>query len=214
MKKALITVVLLVLATFAFAQEYIILCSGSDRGSITILKENNGRVVVNPSLTQGLVTIDSTMCSLLPLGIDFAISVTVQDIIIDGNTSTITYTFGAATRIVVEGNTTTTTYSNGEWEKKVVEGNTTTITYSRHGWDRIIVNGNTTTITHAGGTVDRIVVNGNTTTTTYSNGEWERKVVEGNTTTKTYSSGNWSKKVVNIQGNTIYIHQEGGRPLR
>jgi TolB-like protein len=190
--------------------EYTITCGGDAKGFITIQQEKSGRIVITPRITEGngSVFIDNAICPLLPPGDDgFYIDKGTKSIIIDGNTTTVTWSDGWY-KTVVDGNTKTVTRSVGSWDKTVVDGNTTTVTSSNGYWYKTVVDGNTTTVTWSDGSWSKTVVDGNTKTVTSSDGFWSITVVDGNTTTLTNSYG-WSfKTIVNKQGNTVSIHTE------
>jgi hypothetical protein len=246
MKKYLLLVFALALAGGIFAQEYTgytIHYSGNViQGTITITKEPGGEVVIRTPVmklwdgndcSQGIgdsifvsPVVDSYLCPLLPRGKYFDVAPD-RVVVIDRDTTRLTYASGGWWAEVIEGNTTTTRWSDGSWEKTVVDGNTTTRTKSSGGRFTTVVDGNTTTETDENGiTWKKTVVNGNMTTTTWSHGSWEKIVVDGNTTTamwengktemrtvagntvtrtSTYSNGSGRKEVATKQGNNIYV---------
>jgi hypothetical protein len=191
MKRVLIVVVLLVLTVFAFAQEYTLRYSGDVEGSITIQKENGGRIVITSKLSKGITPVNNAICPLVPPGEEFDIgNAYLQSVIIDGNTRTITQSHGGWVKTVVDGNTTTWTTSDGYWEKNVVDGNMITVTRSDGSSYEISVEDYS-----ADEPPSRITTAGAQT------------VVNGNTTTITLPYG--GKIVATRQGNTITIHQVG-----
>jgi hypothetical protein len=194
MKRALIVVVLLVLTVFAFAEEYTLRYSGDVEGSITVQKENSGRLVVTSKLSKGITPINNAICPLVPPGEEFDIgNAYLQSVIIDGNTRTITLSHGGWEKTVVDGNTTTRTTSDGSWTKSVVSGNMITVTNSNGSSYEISVEESAEIAEHFG----RRTTAG------------AKTLVDGNTTTITLPYG--GKIVATRQGNTITIHQVGVR---
>ena len=192
MKRALIVIVLLVLTVFAFAQEYTLRYSGDVEGSITVLKENSGRIIITSNLSKGVTPVNSEICPLIPPGEEFDIgSAYLQSVIIDGNTRTLTQSHGGWEKTVVDGNTTTVTRSDGQWTKTVIDGNIVTTTLSNGNSYETSLEEHTSMI----GFFIRKATAGAET------------VVNGNTTTITFRHG--GKIVAERQGNTITIHQTG-----
>jgi hypothetical protein len=162
MKKILFLSFILYVAAFipVFGQEeYTLLCSGDDRGTVTIHRNREGKITITGRIAGagprmiGTVEINHAICPLIPMGQTFNFMGNSRSIIIDGNTTTITKLDGSWQRRVVNGNTTAITYSNGSWERKVVNGNTTTITYSFGVWSKTVVDkqGHTIYITTTSG---------------------------------------------------------------
>jgi hypothetical protein len=248
MKYVLISLILCVAVSMAvFAQEeYTLIYRGDVQGTVAIRRDSNGKITITPSLPNVYSGeyLDNSLCPLIPILPEWvdnpvvnsttnrlSISVYTASIVIDGNTTIVTYPDGSWTKIViqgntrtetrlnsswwkrtiVEGNTVTETISNGQWNKTVVEGDTTTMTYSSGSWYKWVVEGNTTTHTNSYGEMFRTVVDGNTTTDTDKNGNWEKWVVNGDTKTTTWSNGNWAKTVIDRQGHTIFITKTSGK---
>ncbi|GHV12165.1 hypothetical protein FACS189491_04650 [Spirochaetia bacterium] len=210
---------LLIDAGTVFAEEYKLFYSGTWQGVITATRDSQGKITITPRVTNeineknGWVAIDliHSQCPLVPEGKEFPVFSFTKEIVIDGNTTTITRTSGEWEKRVVDGNTTTTTFSWGDfWEKEVVDGNTHTHTDSSGTWAKSVVDGNTTTAIDSEGIIrgwHKTVVDGNTTTIT-SSGGWEKTVVDGNTTIKTWSESREVRPrmiVVDRQGYNIHI---------
>jgi hypothetical protein len=217
-------------------EEYTLVYRGDVQGTVTIHRDRGGKITVTPDMTKidGVESIDNTLCPLIPAVPEWAPTLSISkynaSIVIEGNTTTVTYPDGSGSKTaiqgntatetrssgwwqktVVEGNTITQTISNGQWNKKVVEGNTTTQTYSSGAWYKWVVDGNTTIHTNSYNERFRTVVDGNTTTeTNLVTGRWEKWVVDGDTRTTTSSDGSKMKRVVDRQETTIYITQERG----
>jgi hypothetical protein len=232
-KKNLMLAAALIAAGCVFAQEYTIYFSGSNEGTVTVTKDRGGSITIrcismknelghNSGLNIGNgELVDSYLCPLLPKGRSFNIS-TGTVIIIEGNTTTQTWSDGSWKKTVVDGNTTTETWSDGYWVKTVVDGNTTTETLPNGSWKKTVVDGNTTTETYADGNWYKTVVNGNTTTVTHSNGSWTTKtrtVAKDTVTEKVTSSSPYfpdisvRKGVATKQGNNIYFREVGAGTL-
>ncbi|GHT86805.1 hypothetical protein FACS1894137_12900 [Spirochaetia bacterium] len=119
-------------AARVFAEEYKIFCTGDLQGEITVTKDTQGKITIISTGTRGqfsTVNITHGLCPLVPEGKEFSVFDITREIVIDGNTTTRTFSNRSPTKTVVDGNTTTETWSDG-WGKTVVEGNTTTGTIS------------------------------------------------------------------------------------
>jgi hypothetical protein len=235
-KKAWIVAALLLLLAAAWGQEHTIYYSGDlHQGFITVTKDARGIITMTARFSKAnewrggnsghieslefeiMYTIDNTLCPLLPVGTSYfqQFSWFPAQVIIEGNTTTATWSNGFWEKTVVNGNTKTTTDANGGWVKTVVIGNTTTITDSHGHWEKLVTSGNTATWTDSyGGYVFKRVKSGNTITETRSDSVgWTKRVVTGNTTTVT--SGNRVRggyhfaytRVVTRQGNSTHVEE-------
>jgi hypothetical protein len=193
--------------------EYTIIFLGSiDSGSIKIVKDNEGKITITPSMdlisaysppraAPPSLSINNELCPLIPEL--FTINYDTQEIIIDGNTTIFKENnrswSGGWWKIVVDGNETTYTNANGYWDKTLVEGNKTTQTRSDGMKSITVIDGNTTTEKWSIGNEKswkKTVIDGNTTMITDSNGYWEKTVIEGNAITKTDSFNRWQKEII------------------
>jgi hypothetical protein len=176
-----------------FGQEYTILVTGEDgmreknySGSIRIRKETDGRIIIVPTMTTNYkygIIINNLLCPIIPENESFSITEYTKEIVIDRNTTTITYSNDSWEKTIVNGNTSTTTYSNGTQRNIIVAGNVTTITYSNGSWSRTVTEGNTTMMTNSYNKWTRTVIDGNIITITESDGSWRQIVVDGNSET-------------------------------
>jgi hypothetical protein len=182
------------------AEEYaIFLRVGYLTGYITVTKDAKGKVTITPLLRSEPydwfmldLPINGELCPIIPQSAPefgrqydyFTVGPKVKGIVIEGNTTTVTWNDGEVEKRVrsVVGNTTTITYSwnNGrkdEWWKEVVSGNTTTQICSNGRWRLIKVDGNTITRSESGGHLSKTVMIGNTRYTTHSeeaSGGWDK----------------------------------------
>lgn len=214
-------------------QEHTIFYTGQDlfvgrdfSGQISVRTEADGRVVIVPRFSEfsPRLTICNGLSPLIPER--FHIFTGTRDIIIRGNTTTITNFNGSWEQIVVDGNITTRTWggdfsnqpwsarrnNNPGWERTAIDGNTALITGSDDSWIRIIVDGNTTTKTfsenhhlfHSSGGSERIVTDGNIESVFLSGPEaLAQRIRIGNTETIIIYGREQRRKVINDNNITI-----------
>ncbi|MDR3302774.1 MAG: hypothetical protein LBT01_09660 [Spirochaetaceae bacterium] len=213
MKKISIALMLALVATaISFGQEFTVYCSGETQGYITITKDAKAKITIHCKLTKGYVLLSKEICPILQNDVTDSLGVSVENIVIGGNTTTETRSNGSWRKTVIDGNTTTETHSDGFWQKTVVEGNTATKSNSYGTSFKIVVEGNTTTRTNSSspGYWEKTIVDGNTTTDISSTGFKFVTVVDGNTTSMSHPDGTL-KTVVTKEGSDIYIHTTGQR---
>jgi hypothetical protein len=135
MKKYLLLVFMLALAGTVFAEEYKIFCSGKVQGLFTVTKDTSGKITIvantdvpNLPVYFGVV-VNHNFCPLVPEVVKDSIGVTgdsfTYEIVVDGNTTTVSSSNGNLKKIVIDGNTTTTFYyseskSSPDWWSKLV----------------------------------------------------------------------------------------------
>jgi hypothetical protein len=149
MKKNLLLIAALLIASGIFAQEYTIYLSGTIKRFITIQKDRTGKTTIAPNIPTterygGWLRIDNSICPVLPeksfmINSASTYSAGTTSIVIDGNTTTVTSADGKWNKTLIDGNTTTYTTSDGYWNKTVIDGNTTMYTTSDGSWRKTVI---------------------------------------------------------------------------
>ncbi|GMO48618.1 MAG: hypothetical protein Pg6C_11210 [Treponemataceae bacterium] len=235
----------LLVAGGVFAQKYTVYLGGTFSGTIAIQKDGSGKITITPDFSSngwGNVWLGKSICPILPYD-GFFISTHIKSIVIDGNTTTETYSGGSWEKTVIDGNTTTVTNSDGSWYKAVVDGNTMTETMSSKGWfPYVYVSASSVKTVREGNTVtrtfidcdyvkwQRIVVTKNTMAQTDSQGQEVKAEIKGKETWRMSNGGSWYEIIdkgerrihrsgsrttyERVEKNKITIYEDGAKPER